>query len=128
MLAVRGQLLFFIQHHQFCRTPWLARAPDVAPELVIGFIITPSDKIIPSGFSCDVLRHLEPGLLNPLRNGFAGAEKHRAEQEIACEQKASDASHSFRSTSFIAALRSAQTSKTLNNCAGTTGLLRSRLL
>src|SRR5205823_7433952 len=100
MLSVRGKLLFFIQHHQFCRAPGLTWASDVAPELVIGFVITPSDKIISGGFSCDLLRHLEPGLLNPLGNGFAGAEKRRAKQEIGCEQKASDASHSFRCTSF----------------------------
>jgi hypothetical protein len=34
--------------------------------------------------------------LNPLWNGFAGAEKRRAQQEIAGEQKASDASHSLQ--------------------------------
>src|SRR4029077_15219640 len=89
---------------------------------------TPADKIIPRRFSCDVLRHLEPGLLNPLGNGFAGAEKRRAKQEIACEQKARDASHSFRCTPSIAALRSAQTSEALKNCADTTGSLPSRLL
>src|SRR5215470_13292922 len=32
-LAVRGKLLFFIQHHQFCRAPGLTGAPYVAPEL-----------------------------------------------------------------------------------------------
>src|SRR4030095_8047586 len=127
-LSVRGELLFFIQHHQFCRAPGLARPPDVAPELIIGFVIPPSDKIISSRFGCDVLSHLEPGLLNALWNGFAGAEKRRAEQEIACEQKASDASHSFRCTSFIAALRLVQTNEMLNNCAETAGPLPSRLL
>jgi hypothetical protein len=108
-LAVRGKFLFLIQHHQFCCAPGLTRAPDVTPELVIGFVIAPSDKIIPSRFSCDVLSHLKSGLLNPLGNGFAAAEKRRAKQEIAREQKASGVSHSFRCTSFIAALRWAQT-------------------
>src|SRR4029077_2074534 len=108
--------------------PGLARPPDITPELVIGFVITSSDKIIPGGFGCDVLCHLKPGLLNPLGNGFAGAEKRRAKQKIACEQKASGASHSFRCTSFIAALSLVQTNQLVNNCAETAAPLRSRLL
>src|SRR5215510_8632239 len=91
--AIWSQLLFFVQHHHFRRAPGLPWAPDVTPELVIRFVITPPDKIIPGGFGCDVLRHLQPGLLNPLGNGFAGTEKSRAKQEIACEQKAGEASH-----------------------------------
>ena len=66
--------------------------------------------------------------MNSLGNGLAGAEKRRAKQEIACEQKASDASHSFECTSFIAALRSAQTSEALKNCTDTTGSLRSAIM
>jgi hypothetical protein len=66
-------------------------------------------------------------LLDPLGNGLAAAEKYRAKQEIACEQKASGASHSFRCTSFIAGLRRVQTSEALKNCADTAESLRSRL-
>src|SRR5262245_40545266 len=90
--AIWGKLLFFVQPHEFCRAPGLARPPDVTPELVIRFVITPPDKVISGGFGRDVLRHLQPGLLNSLGNGFAADEKRRAEQEIACEQEPSDAS------------------------------------
>jgi hypothetical protein len=43
-----------------------------------------------------MLRHLKSGLLNPLGDGFAAAEKNRAKQEIARKQQASGAAHFFQ--------------------------------
>src|SRR5439155_9631683 len=42
-LPIRGELLFFIQHHELRFTPRLARAADITPELEIRFIIAASD-------------------------------------------------------------------------------------
>src|SRR5262249_35192189 len=81
--AVRRELLFFIEHHQLGCAPWLTWAPDVAPELVIGFVVTPPDIIIASRrLGRDPLRHLDSRLLNPLRNSLARGEEHCAQSQI----------------------------------------------
>src|SRR5262245_29369672 len=84
--TVRREFLFLVQHHQFCRAPWLTRATDVTPELVIGFVVTPPDIIIPGRrFGGDLLRHLDSRLLDPLWNSFATGEEQYAERQICGE-------------------------------------------
>src|SRR4030095_4317521 len=46
-------------------------------------------------FGCDVLRHLDSGLLNPLRNGLATGEEQCAEHHIRGQEILSGASHPF---------------------------------
>src|SRR6476660_4056323 len=91
--AVRRKFLFLIEHHQLRCAPWLARLANVTPEFVIGFVVTPPDIIIAGRFGCDVLRHLDSRLLNPLRNGFAAGEDECAEYHIRGQQILSSASH-----------------------------------
>src|SRR5262249_7515330 len=94
--AVRRKFLFFIKHHQLCCAPWLTRATDVAPELVIGFVVTSPDVIIAGRrFGCDPLRHLDSRLLDALRNSFASGEEQSAQHEITRQQIESGASHPF---------------------------------
>src|SRR5215472_18875332 len=86
---------FLIEHHQLRCTPWLTRLANVTPEFVIGFVITPPDIIIAGRFGCDVLRHLDSGLLNPLRYGLATREEQCAEHHIRGQEILSGASHPF---------------------------------
>src|SRR4051794_534111 len=93
--AVRGKFLLFVEHDQLRCAPWLTRLAYVAPELVIGFVVTPANIIVAGLFSRDPLRHFNSRLLNSLRNRFASGEEQCAQNQIRGYEILGGASHLF---------------------------------
>jgi hypothetical protein len=82
--------LLFIEHDELRFTPRLARAPDITPELEIGFVIASSDKIFARHFRGIFLGHRHFRRLNAGRRGFAAGQEQQREKN---SEQRKDAPH-----------------------------------
>jgi hypothetical protein len=46
LLAIRGELLVFVQDHELRRAPGLSRTADIAPKVKVRFVVATADKIV----------------------------------------------------------------------------------
>ncbi|PYL69472.1 MAG: hypothetical protein DMF28_03155, partial [Verrucomicrobia bacterium] len=63
--------------------------------------VTPTNEIISRRFGSDMLRHIDPCLMDPLRHGLAATEKYRAKQKSPSEQKVNGVLHFFDGHPFM---------------------------